>query len=60
MRNVCPSLSLAAVALLVLPRGELRWALLVGIALYLLVHVGTWFLVSRMFAGTPGPSPVVE
>jgi hypothetical protein len=24
------------------------------------VHVGMWFVVSRVFSGPPGPSPVVE
>ena len=36
------------------------WALAAGMVLSLLLHVGMWFLVSRLFAGTPGPSPVVE
>lgn len=37
-----------------------RWAFLAGMALSLLVHVATWFLVSRIYTGTPGHSPVVE
>ena len=49
-----------AAAVLLLPAGSPRWALLAGMALSLLAHVGTWFLVIRIFSGKPGPSPVVE
>jgi hypothetical protein len=47
-------------ALLLLPAGPLRWALVAGLMLSLLMHVGTWLLMSRVYAGTPGPTPVVE
>lgn len=50
----------ATVVALLLLGGGWRWAFLAGMALSLLVHVATWFLVSRVFPGTPGPSPVVE
>ena len=49
-----------AAALLLLPAGGLRGALAAGMVLSLLMHVGAWLLVSRIFSGTPGPSPVVE
>ena len=49
-----------AAALLLLPAGGLRLALVAGMALHLLVHVASWFAVIRAFTGKPGPSPVVE
>jgi hypothetical protein len=49
-----------AAALLVFPAGGVRGALLAGIAVSLLVHVATWYLVSRVFRGAAQPSPVVE
>lgn len=60
LRRVVGWSATTAAALLVLPAGGLRGALVAGMALSLLVHVATWYLVSRLFAGTPGPSPVVE
>ena len=60
LRRVVGWSATTAAALLLLPAGALRWALVAGMVLSLLAHVGTWFLVSRLFRGTPGPSPVVE
>jgi hypothetical protein len=60
LRRVVGWSATTAAALLLLPAGGLRWALVAGMALSFLVHVGTWFLVSRLWTGTPGPSPVVE
>ena len=47
-------------AFCLLPAGGLRWALVAGMSLSFLTHVGTWLLMSRVYAGTSGPSPVVE
>jgi len=60
LRRVVGWSATTAAALLLLPAGGLRWALVAGLALSLLVHVGMWFVVSRVFSGPPGPSPVVE
>jgi hypothetical protein len=60
LRRVVGWSAAAAAALLLLPAGGLRWALAAGMALSLLIHVATWFLVSRLLSGKPGPSPVVE
>ena len=60
LRRVVGWSATTAAALLLLPAGDLRWALVAGLGLSLLVHVATWFLVSRLFPATPGPSPVVE
>jgi hypothetical protein len=60
VRRVVGWSATTAAALLLLPAGGLRWALVAGLGLSLLVHLGAWFLVSRLFAGRPEPSPVVE
>ena len=60
VRRVVGWSATTAAALLLLPPGGLRWALVAGMVLSLLMHVGAWLLVSRIFSGTPGPSPVVE
>lgn len=60
LRRVAGWSATTAAVVVLLPAGPLRWALAAGMALSLLVHVGTWFLVSQLFSGTPGPSPVVE
>jgi hypothetical protein len=52
--------AVTAVALFLVPAGGLRWTLVGGMVLSLLVHIGTWFLVSRTFRGAPQPSPVVD
>ncbi|MEK7667477.1 MAG: hypothetical protein AAB409_02395 [Gemmatimonadota bacterium] len=50
----------ATVVVLLLLGGGWRWTFVAGMAVSLLVHVGSWMLVSRIFSGTPGPTPVVE
>ena len=60
LRRVVGWSAATAAALLLLPVGGLRWALVAGMGLYLIVHVGMWFLASRLLTETPGPSPVVE
>ncbi len=60
LRRVVGWSATTAAAFLLLPAGGLRWALVAGTVLSLVVHVGTWFLVSLLFAGKPEPSPVVE
>lgn len=60
LRRVVGWSAATAAALLLLPAGGPRWALGAGLAASLLVHVGTCWLLSRLFAGRPKPSPVVE
>jgi hypothetical protein len=60
LRRIAGWSATAAAVLLLLPAGGPRRVLVAGMALSLLVHVGTWFLVIRAFSGKPGPSPVVE
>jgi len=60
LRRIAGWSAATAAALLLLPADGLRRALVAGMALTLLVHVGTWFVVIRIFSGKPGPSPVVE
>jgi hypothetical protein len=60
LRRVVGWSAATTAALLLLPVGSLRWALVAGMGLYLIVHVGMWFLTSRLLPETPGPSPVVE
>ena len=60
LRRVVGWSAATVAALLLLPMGGLRWALVAGMGLYLVVHVGMWFLASRICTETPGPSPVVE
>ena len=60
VRRVVGWSATTAAALLLLPAGGPRWALVAGMGLYLIVHVGMWFLASRICTETPEPSPVVE
>ena len=60
LRRVAGWSATTAAVLFLLPAGGLRWALVAGMSLSFLTHVGTWLLMSRVYAGTPGPSPVVE
>lgn len=48
------------VAVLSLLEGARRWWLVAGMSVYLLVYVGTCFMVVRIGARKPGPAPVVE
>ena len=50
---------LTAAALLVLKGGG-RWALVAGLGAGVLLHVGTWVAVSRVFPRRPRPTPVME
>jgi hypothetical protein len=60
VRRVVGWSATTAAALLLLPAGGPRWALVAGMGLYLIVHLGTWFVAFRLFPEPPGPSPVVE
>jgi hypothetical protein len=60
LRRVAGWSATTAAALLLLPAGAFRWALVAGMGLYLIVHLGTCFMAFRLFPEPPGPSPVVE
>lgn len=47
-------------ALLWLIEDGWRWWFVAGMSVYLLVYVGTCFLIIRIAARKPGPAPVVE
>ena len=59
VRRIVGWTGLTVVVVLLMGAGWRRM-LLAGLAVSLLVHVGTWLLVSRLFPRTPGPTPVVE
>lgn len=52
--------SAVTVAALLSMEGVWRWWLIRGMGIYLLVYVGTTFVVVRIGARKPGPAPVVE
>ena len=52
--------SVTAAAVLLLLQGRWRGWLVRGMIVYLLVYVGTVFVVVRIGARKPGPAPVVE
>ncbi len=52
--------SAVTVAALLLLEGGWRWWLVAGMGAYLLVYVGTCFVVVRIGARKPGRTPVVE
>ena len=47
-------------AALLLTDGGCRWALLAGLGVTLLLHVGAWVAISVASPRRPGPTPVVE
>jgi hypothetical protein len=59
LRRIVGWTGATVVALLLLDGGRRR-VLLAGMAVHLLVHVGSWLLVTRAFPRRPGPTPVVE